>query len=173
MATGTPYTLADIYDSLNSLYAFTKEPYKGAIGRHGYLMETIAKVCRGRGILRYNGVPRNPEWKWTAALAPTKELARNILKDINKGKMERIERQRLRAAVNLLPPIDLDDEPEIINKPSLNIGTIPINTPVYEGTVKSSAKISPELINKLGDKFLVTILRQRGYTVTCTKTIEL
>lgn len=175
MATGVPYTVVDIYNSLCDIYDITKDLFKGGMSKRGYMTEIVARECRKRGILYFNGARRRPEWKWVASLPPTKELSRNIFKILTEKNEKRRITGNTKAEVTPSPAIE---QPGIELKNTNQkhsdrlsgaaIQNIP-NTPAYEGTVVSRVHLSPELIEKLGDKFLVAILRQRGYTVTCKK----
>ena len=170
MPIGVKYKVADIYDCLMNLYTITQDSYKGGMGKLGSMTELVARECRKRGIVSYNENRKDPEWKWMASMSPTKELAKNILKALEENYRAYSARRagvtdEMRVAINSLPNIpqsEFQSEHQDIS-----------NSPTYEGTVVSRVHLSPELIEKLGDKFLVAILRQRGYTVTCTKTVEL
>ncbi|MBO4719024.1 MAG: hypothetical protein J5658_04020 [Prevotella sp.] len=177
------YDLPRVWKALELVYDLCgTKLFRGAMSHYGNLTSYVATALRKRGIVTYNGKASHPEWAWVANSKPTKELARNVLIDIREmletarlKKKEKKERMRnspenmdaMREAINKLPPIPVEDSTKYFEPASS------CDTEVEVGLTKSDTKLPTEIVKKLGDRFLVQVLRNRGYNVICTKTIEL
>lgn len=159
------YSLGDYLEMLNELYTLCSPSFSGSMEKQGKIIAEIAWALKKRGVLSFNGKPRKPEWKWVASMEPTKELARNIANDVSSMREKNRLAAMKRKAVNSLPAIP---EPELQNRPKKREESP--KSVWIEGT---KTKVSTDLLDKLEDGFLVELLRQRGYTVSCTKTIAL
>ena len=146
---GRPYELPQIWDKLNWVYDLCLDSYKGSMRKYGYLAAEITRALRKRGVLWYNGVKRRPEWKWAASMPPTKELARTVLKDMRALR----EKERMsRGKTHTNKPCAISPSTAIVNEL--------VDKPL-------------DILSRFDDMVLVNALRDRGYTVTCTKTITL
>ncbi len=157
MGRSKTYKPIDIRNELDTLYALTKSPYHGGMSNKPYLLQEVASICKSRGILIFNNDTRNPIYTWAASMSPTDVLAKSIY-----DKFRELSRaKRKRKNINSEIQNRLLDEP------------MPAVAPGDKEEFHSEVFLPPDVVNKLGDKFLVAVLRNRGYTVTCTKTIEL
>ena len=165
------HTHKEFFDALNDIYSLCNPCFHGSMRAKGEFYRIIARLLRKRQILQCK-TGRNGDWRWVAKSAPTHLLAENIRDDYNKYYEHKNTLKVKSEAIESLTPCP--DNARTFHNESVQTEKNGSDEEKKCFWIDSSrTKVSSALINKLDDQFLVNLLRQRGYTVTATKTIEL